>query len=215
MQELVIEYTLGARHPGYRFRPPTDGIDAAVLNAVWRQAMPRGQGWGAEAFAGACSLKGFPAGPNIMAVSQVTVTGQRDELGRRGIRQASVRLLAPAEYLAFLDDRIARLPADVREEAGQRFVGYLWRRILDRALLRGGRRVVLTAPYAGPASWLHVEALALRLVTSPGIRAFEGWGPLTPFTTLALDWRDEGQVVGVPGASAQRGRGASVIDVAR
>lgn len=214
MPDLVIEYALEGKRPGYGFRPPLDGVDERTQAAVWRQAMPRGQGWGADAFAGAQSLKCFPIDGGRMAVSSVTVTDQSDELGRRGIRRAGVSIVPARDYPAYLQARLDALPREVREAAGEQFVGYLWQRIVDRALLRG-RRVVLTAPYTGPASWQYVEALVLRLVTSPGIRLFEGWGPLTSFTTLALDWRDEGQIVGVPRGRLDGARGVSVIHVGR
>jgi len=213
MPHLVIEYATGGKRPGYRFRPPVDGIDEATRSAVWRHAMPRGQGWGAEGFAGARSLKCFPVGRGAVAVSTICVTDQADELGRRGIRRAEVELLPAAAYPAFLEQKLAAIPAPIREAASHQLMSYLWQRIVDRALLRGSRCVVLTAPYTGPEGWQHIEALILRLVTSPGIRMFEGWGVLTPFTTLALDWRDEGQIVGVPSASLRRGRGASIIGV--
>src|SRR5690606_35321416 len=186
------------------------GVDERTQAAVWRQAMPRGQGWGADAFAGAQSLKCFPIDGGRMAVSSVTVTDESDELGRRGIRRAGVSIVPARAYRGYGQARRDARPREVREAAGEQFVGYRWQRIVDRALLRG-RRVVRTAPYTGPASWQYVEALVLRLVTSPGIRLFEGWGPLTPFTTLALDWRDEGQIVGVPRNYLDGARGVSVI----
>src|SRR5690606_41945434 len=68
MPHLVIEYATGGKRPGYRFRPPVDGIDEATRSAVWRHALPRGQGWGAEGFAGARSLKCFPVGRGTVAV---------------------------------------------------------------------------------------------------------------------------------------------------
>src|SRR5690606_24009966 len=83
-----------------------------------RQAMPRGQGWGADALAGAQSLKCFPVGGGQMAVSSVTVTGQSDELGRRGIRRAEVSLVPARDYPAVIQARLDALPREVREAAG-------------------------------------------------------------------------------------------------
>ncbi len=74
----------------------------------------------------------------------------------------------------------------------------MWQRVWDRVLLRGGRQVTFTHPYSGPGAWQRVEALVLRLVASPGVRLLEGWGPLVPFTTLALDAADGGRVVALP-----------------
>lgn len=211
--ELVIEYALDTPRPGYRFKPPTKGVSQDTLNAVWRSAMPRGQGWGADGFTGARSLKCFPVGARLVAASEVHVTGEEDEMGRRGLRRAEIELISARDYAAWLDARLASIPASIREAAGQQMAGYVWQRVLDRVLLRGGKRVVLTASYRGPESWQTVEALVLRLVTSPGIRMFEGWGSLTSFTTLAMTWQDEGQIVGVPRQNIGRGRGASVIEV--
>jgi hypothetical protein len=213
MRRLVIDYALAGTHPGYRFRPPTNGVDRATLDAVWRGAMPRGQGWGAEALAGARSLKAFPVDGRTMALSTVVVTDQQDELGRRGIRRAEIDLILAGEYPARLAERIGALSPAAVDAAGGRLGGYVWQRVLDRVLLRGRRQVVLAHPYRSPEDWQIVEALILRLVTSPGIRVFEGWGPLTPFTTLALGRGDEGRVVGMPQAAARAGRGGAVVRV--
>lgn len=213
MRRLVIDYALDGPHPGYRFRPPTNGFDRSTLDAVWRGAMPRGQGWGTEALAGARSLKSFPVGSRTMALSTVVVTGQRDELGRGGIRRAEIDLIPAGEYPARLAERIAALPPAAVDAAGGQMGGYLWQRVVDRVLLRGGRQVVLSYPYRSPEDWQIVEGLILRLVTSPGVRMFEGWGPLTPFTTLALGRGDEGRVVGMPQNAVRAGRGGAVVRV--
>src|SRR5690606_41939715 len=111
MPHLVIEYATGGKRPGYRFRPPVDGIDEATRSAVWRHAMPRGQGWGAEGFAGARSLKGFPVGRGTVAVSTICVPDPADELGRRGIRRAGCELWPGAAFSAFTQHTLAPLRA--------------------------------------------------------------------------------------------------------
>lgn len=210
MADLILEYALDGHRPGYAFRPPTDGFTRATLDAVWRGAMPRGQGWGGESLRGAGSLKSFRVDDRTMALSRVTVTDQADELGRRGIRRAEIDLIPCAAYQARLHDRLDALPAASRLAAGERLGSYLWKRILDKALLRARRQVVLTRPYASIADWQVVEALVLRIVTSPGLQMLEGWGPLTTFTTLALDWREESQVVALPWGAAARAGAAAI-----
>lgn len=215
---LIIEYALDASpprgldgmRPGYRFRPPVEGFDERTLNAVWRQAMPRGQGWGADALTGARSLKCFPLAGGLVAVSNVVVTDQADEMGRRGIRRAEIDLLDARGYPAWLEGRLADTPAAIREAAGQRLAGALLRRMLNRALLRGGRQVALAHPYRSADAWQVIEALVLRLVTSPGVRLLEGWGPHTSFTTLALETQDESQIVALP-LEAARSPAAIVV----
>ncbi|NJL56806.1 hypothetical protein HC928_17885 [bacterium] len=81
---LVIEYVHEGHQRGYNFTSPTDGYTDAALKQVWRGAMPRGQGWGAEGLAGAHALKSFVLDDGRVALSRVTVTDQADDAGRRG-----------------------------------------------------------------------------------------------------------------------------------
>ncbi len=55
MVDLVLEYVLNSRRPGYNFTTPTNGFSDSTLKAIWQQAMPRGQGW--RHYIGAQSLK--------------------------------------------------------------------------------------------------------------------------------------------------------------
>lgn len=210
MADLILEYVLDGQRPGYAFQQPTDGFSQATLDAIWRGAMPRGQGWGDESLHGAVSLKTFRVDEQWMALSRVTVTDQADELGRRGIRRAKIDLVPRTAYQARLHDQLDTLPAEARLAAGERLGDYLWKRILDKALLRARRQVVLVHPYVGVTAWQVVEALILRIVTSPGLQLLEGWGPLTTFTTLACDWREESQVVGLPRDAADRSGAAAI-----
>lgn len=210
MTDLILEYVLDGRRPGYAFRPPTNSFSQATLDAVWRGAMPRGQGWGDESLHGALSLKTFRVGEQWMALSRVTVTDQADELGRRGIRRAEIDLVPRAAYQARLHDQLDALPAEARLAASERLGNYLWKRILDKALLRAPRQVVLAHPYASVTAWQVVEALILHIVTSPGLQLLEGWGPLTTFTTLARDWHEESQVIGLPHHVAARSGAAAI-----
>ncbi len=200
MPQLTLEYVLDSRRPGYTFTTPTDGLTDSMLRAVWRNALPRGQGW--RAYTGAQSLKCFPLeGGRYAGISEVTVTDQADEGGRRGIRRADITILAGAEYLDYLTLRLAMLPEPAREEAERRLSWGRWRQIMDRAMpgvRRRSSQIVLTAPYTTPDDWLAVEATVLTVVTALRTRLLSGWPAVFPLTTLALDPREEGRVVAVP-----------------
>jgi hypothetical protein len=211
MHKLIIEYVLDGKRPGYNFRPPTDGFDDATLKAVWRSAMPRGQGWGTDSFLGSRSVKTFPIDRSRMAVSEVLVTGQQDEQGRRGIRRAEITVMNHSAYLAHLQARLKHYPKPVQDAAERRLNRFVWRRIVDRALLRSGQQIVLAHPYRHADDWQLVEALILHLVTSKRMRLIEGWGFTSPFTTLALDHRDESRIVALPLDKTGKIRKASVI----
>jgi hypothetical protein len=213
--DLVIEYGLDGGQPGYRFRPPVRGFSEEALRVIWRCAMPRGQGWGGNSYVGARSLKCFPVDAHTAALSLVTVTDQQDEVGRRGIRRAEITLVPARDHLAYLERRLEAYPASVRAAAQHRLPPYLWRRILDKAVpkLKRGQPVVLAHPYTGPQSWQFIEALMLRLVTSRAVRLIEGWGAVSSFTTLALDWHDESRLVALPLDRARELRGVTVIVV--
>ena len=213
MPDLIIEYGLDGGQPGYRFKPPVGGFSEEVLRTIWRCAMPRGQGWGGNDYIGARSLKCFPVDAYTVALSLVTVTDQEDEMGRRGIRRAEITLVPARDHLVHLERRLETYPPSVYAAAHRRLTPYLWRRILDKAVpkLKRGQPVVLAHPYTGPQSWQVMEALMLKLVTSRAVRLIEGWGAVSSFTTLALDWRDESRLVALPLDRAQALRGVTVI----
>ncbi len=211
MGQLVIEYALDSLHPGYRFKPPADGFDEQTLKTIWRWAMPRGQGWGAEIYTGARSLKCFPIDARSVAVSVVTVTDQEDEMGRRGIRRAEVTVMPPDEYGRFLESTLRAFPAPIRDAAARRVSAVVWKRLINKVVprLKDGKQVVLAHPYRDPEAWQVIEVLVLRLVTSHTIRMIEGWGRVTPFTTLALDWREEAGIVALPLEKARERQGGA------
>ncbi len=211
MHRLVIEYILDGKRPGYNFKPPTDGFDDATLKAIWRTAMPRGQGWGTDGFLGSWSIKTFPVDRSRMAVSEVLVTDQIDEQGRRGIRRAEITVMNHSAYLSYLQTKLKHYPKSVQDAAERSLNRCVWRRIVDRALLRSGKQIVLAHPYRHVDDWQFVEALILHLVTSKRMRLIEGWGFTSPFTTLALDHRDESRIVALPLDKARKIRKASII----
>jgi hypothetical protein len=213
MNRLVIEYALEGRQPGYRFRPPTDGVGEETLRHIWRQAMPRGQGWGADAFSGARSLKCFTLPDRRVVASVVQVLDGTDEIGRRGVRRADITLMSPAAYFAFVESLLEAYPAQALDAAARQFGVYLWRRLIDRIVprLKARQQVILAHPYTGVEAWQAVEVLVLRLVTSRAIRMIEGWERVTPFTTLALDWREESRIVAMPLDAARQSDAPAIL----
>jgi hypothetical protein len=214
--QLVIEYVLDGKRPGYAFRPPTNGFDEALLKTVWRHAMPRGQGWGDLAYTGARSLKCFPIDKHTVAVSEVVVTGQQDEGGRRGIRRAEIHIFPAGEYLPYLKRRLESFPETLRLTAYRKLDLACWAQVVDGALPKvKGRapQVIVTHPYAHPEAWQVVEILVLRLATSWRLRALKGWGRVNSLTTLALNHREESRIIALPLDRAAQVRDVPVIDL--
>ncbi len=215
MQTLTLEYVLDGSRPGYQFTTPTNGIGEAALKTIWRHAMPRGQGWGQ--FVGARSLKCFSLDDGRqVAFSEVTVTDQADESGRRGIRRAEIMLLDAEACPAVLTLRLVTLPEAVRDAANSLLTFWRWKRILDRAVPKMRRKhgqIVLAYPYISPEEWRVVEAAVLTIVTSRRLRALGGGPCACSLTTLALDHRDESALVAIPLALARSIKEAHVIDL--
>ena len=210
MHELTISYVLEGARRGYNFTSPTDGIEPDALKAVWRSAMPRGQGW--DQYPGASALKCFPLESGEAAICQVSLTDLQDEVGRRGIRHAEIKLLAPRDYQRALLDRLHALPAQMVAEAERKLYSREWELLFKK--YRDAKKpksivkpqTILAYPYSA-AGWLFVEACLLLLATrstlltnlieiSPAINPFAD--RILSFTTLALDYREEGRIVALP-----------------
>ncbi len=209
--ELVMEYVFEGQQRGYNFTSPTNGFADDVLKVIWRQAMPRGQGWGG--YIGAQSLKCFPLPDNRVAVSQITVTDQSDESGRRGIRRAVITVLPLTAYAAFLSERKRAHPAGIQQDAV--FILENWRRTrllehMTRKISRTGQ-LILAHAFTTNADWLVTEAVMLRLLVSPP-RGLRQDGVL-PFTTLALSHHDEMALVGMPVNKTQQITDGAVVTV--
>jgi hypothetical protein len=206
MPKLVIEYQLDGKRPGYAFSPPTQAFDDQTLKIIWRHAMPRGQGWGRPSYAGAQSLKTFRLDKRRYAVSTATVTDQRDESGRGGIRRAEIDVMGTAAYLKFLEGRIRRYPAALQQAADRRLTHTFWQQVLDKLTpkLKPHRQIVLAHPYVDPGEWALMEVLVMKVATSRRIRLIKGWGAVNSFTTLALDYREESSIVALPLERAQQ-----------
>jgi hypothetical protein len=199
MSSLVIEYVFEGHRRGYNFTSPTKAYDEETLRAIWRGAMPRGRGWGAPQYTGARSIKAFPLPGRQIAVSEVIVTGEQDENGRRGIRRALVDVMRPPVYGHHLTSRLAGYPDDARAAAADLYEHS--RRSMPR--LRYDAPLVVSFPFTTGMAWQVVEALVLMLVSSPTGSLRRQPPPLT-FTTLALDPRDGSKIVALPAAHTDR-----------
>mgnify|MGYP005841336755 CR=1 FL=1 len=199
MQPLVLEYVFEGHQRGYTFTSPTQGYDEAALRTIWRRAMPRGQGW--AAYTGARALKTFLLDDGRAALSEVTVTDLRDESGRGGIRRAVIQVMPPGAYLEYLRDRLARYAPPVRLAVEAWPTWRQRRQLLDRALPGKRAQAVIAYPYTTPDAWEAAEALAIKLALAPWLRGLGG--RIVPFTTLALDYRDESPLVTLPADRAR------------
>ncbi len=198
-EPLVIDYRLDGSERGYAFVTSTRAYREDVTRAVWRHAMPRGQGW--SAYIGLSTLKGFPLPGDQAAFSQVTVTDREDEGGRRGIRRAVVEVMHAGDYSARLQQHFDALAESIQNDA--RATVEFWRK--TRRLQRMPRRqqqsdqLVLTHPYSGPADWQYMAALTLLLVLDP-IAHLRRWTRPIPLVTLALNPAGERGMVALPTA---------------
>ncbi len=196
---LEIAYLTEGEQRGYNFTSiaATRRYADDTLKHIWRQAMPRGQGW--NAVVGAQSLKCFTLPDQRVVLSQVTVTDRQDESGRRGIRHAVIHVYARHEYEPALRTLLTALPDGVRRDADAALAFWQKTRSLERSSgkLRRAGQLVFTHPYSTPADWQVMEAVLLKLTLNPpGVLRTAGIIPA--FTTLALDHREESGLVGLP-----------------
>lgn len=206
MSRLVIEYVFEGHQRGYNFTSPTAGYSDAAIKTIWRNAMPRGQGWGV--YTGARSIKCFPLPDEGIAISEVIVTDQTDESGRRGIRRAAIDVMTPAVFRHHLVSRLASYPPDVQQEAER--LHTQTRRRFPR--LKRQMPLILAHPFADARRWWVMEALVLKLAASP-VSLMRGWDGVIPFTTLALDYRGESRLVAIPADRAQDITDVPVVDL--
>lgn len=214
MSQLIIEYVLEGHRRGYNFTAPPERqretlYSAEVLKAIWRTAMPRGQGWGADGYVGARSIKGFALPDGRVAVSTVTVTDMSDENGRRGIRRAAVDVMTPAVFGHNMASRLASYPDQITRAATT-----LYEQV-SKAIPRRkkGQSVVLSYPFNEARAWWLVEAVVLQLVQNPPHRLRPKDDRPVMFTTLALDHRDGADVIALPTDRAATVEDVPVIDL--
>lgn len=217
MRELTIEYNLTGVRRGYAFTTPTDDIDPEIIKTLWRNAMPRGQGWGDPALVGARSIKSFLLHTGEIALCDVTVTDLHDELGRTGIRHAAIQIMTIKEQQEALKKRLADMPAELVAHAESKLTSREWQLMFRKR--RGEQppasfvkpQTILAAPY-DMNGWGFVEACILLLATratllanlievSPSVNPFADRA--LSFTTLALDSKDETRLIAIPLDKAQ------------
>jgi hypothetical protein len=196
MRQLVIEYVFEGHKRGYNFTSPTNGFNDDTLKTVWRSAMPKGQGWGAEQYVGARSLKCFRLPDGRIALSASVVTGLRDESGRGGIRRTEIEIMQPGEYQERLASHLQTYPASIQATVNRKS-RFGERRKIPK--LKGDNQVILSYPYHTTEGWQHVEALVVKTALDELDKRWSQ-GRIISFTTLALDYRDESQLVVLPQA---------------
>jgi hypothetical protein len=197
MSQLVIEYVFEGHHRGYNFTSSTDYYDDEILKSIWRNAMPRGQGWGDALYHGARSIKAFQLPDGRVAVSEVTVTDLADESGRRGIRRAVIDVMTRSVFHHHLQSRLAGYPQGIRAGAT------LKRRELERSFprLKRGAPLILAHPFRSSFDWWIMEALIIDLAARPPSR-LQNKLAFPSFTTLALTPLDGSQIVAIPQAKS-------------
>ncbi|HLU09749.1 MAG TPA: hypothetical protein VK003_08780 [Oceanobacillus sp.] len=225
MRQLTIDYILEGRRRGYNFTTPTDGIDAETVKAIWRGAMPRGQGWGA--YRDARSLKCFALPSGEVAICETTITDMRDELGRSGIRRTVIDIVTARTYVENLKHRLNTLPQELIAQAeaklSSREAQLLFKKNREakrpKSMIKP--QTILAYPYSAEG-WQFVEACILLLATrstlltnliemSPKVNPFAD--RVLSFTTLALDYQDEGRIVAMPLERVRELDGVPFIDI--
>lgn len=197
---LVIEYVLEGHQRGYSYTSSTHGYSDAELKAIWRSAMPRGQGW--TQYIGARSLKCFPLDGQVV-LSETVVTDQRDESGRGGIRRTVIDVLNPRDYQTALEHRLHELPSEIRARV-DRIPTFTQRLAMNNQLMTHKKdQLVILHTYSTPERWQVMEGLLIKLALAP-ISAMSRWGRIIPFTTLALSPHDESPLVALPADKADR-----------
>jgi hypothetical protein len=197
MSQLVIEYVFEGHHRGYNFTSPVDHYDDEILKSIWRNAMPRGQGWGDALYHGARSLKSFLLPDGRVAVSEVTVTDLVDESGRRGIRRAVIDVMTRSVFHHHLQSRLAGYPLAIR--LGAEFKRDKLERSFPR--LKRGVPLVLSHPFRSSFDWWIMEALIVDLAARP-LSRLQNKLVFPSFTTLALTPHDGSQIVAIPQAKS-------------
>ena len=111
--------------------------------------------------------------------------------------------MQPGEYLESLKGRLADYPESLHRKIvyGSTFLPNP----------RGDKQVVLSHPYTDVAGWQVVELMLLRHALKLASAGLFRSGRIVPFTTLALDYREEGQLVTLPEERARTVKDGHVV----
>ena len=191
LNHLIIEYVFEGHKRGYNFTTPTHAYDDTTLKTIWKHAMPRGQGWGADHFIGSRAIKCFPLPDDRIAISETIVTDLADETGRRGIRRAVIETFRPIAINAYFRARLATYDLHTQNAAN-----ILHNRVYHR-FPNKNQPLIISYPYKGLMLWRVVEALIFQLMLNMP-RQLQNRSNPYHFTTLALDYRDESPIVVLP-----------------
>ncbi len=202
VKKLTIGYVMQGHQRGYNFTTSTHGYADTVLKTIWRQVMPRGQGW--SDYIGARSLKCFELPDGEIALAEITVTDQQDENGRRGIRQAVVEVMPVQTFSHHLKFRILGYPSDTFAFANTAY------EILKNVRIKKNAPLILAYDYKNPRFWWGMELLILKLVDNPPRHLRRLPFPIS-FTTLTLDHLGETTIIGMPATKAAQISDATVI----
>lgn len=198
-EPLIIHYEMQGERRGYAFASPPRAYGDEVVRAIWRHAMPRGQGWGAETYVGARSLKLFPLPDGRFALANSVVTDQQDERGRRGIRRTEIHVYPAQAYDRTLRQHLSAYDERTRQRANDRLTFCKKTNIISKTLprFRGDAQLVMVHKFKGADDWRVMEAFMMMLALDP-VMPMRRWGAVVPFTTLALDYREESRMVMLP-----------------
>jgi hypothetical protein len=116
--------------------------------------------------------------------------------------------MSPTVYRHHLQSRLAGYPSDVQAAAERK------RAAIQRSMPRLKRRqpLMLASTFTTARDWWTIEVLVLKLAAAP-IGPMRRWGDVIPFTTLALDYRDESNVVAVPANHTVHLDGVPIMDI--
>lgn len=198
---LTIAYLTEGPQRGYNFITPTHAYSEETLKWIWRNAMPRGQGW--AAYTGAESLKCFALPDKRIAIAHTEITDQSDESGRRGIRRTTIDVLARHEYRPTLIRRLAQFNAGLQHDADFQLTQWRKTGAFERLSpqIKRAKQLLFTHPFSTLADWRVIEVLLLKIAITPPY-ALRQFGEILPFTTLALAPHEESLLTALPSDKA-------------
>jgi hypothetical protein len=192
---LIIEYITEGKERGYNFTSPTRSYSEDVIKTIWKNAMPRGQGWGA--YIGAESRKCFGLSDGRIALSHMVVTDAQDEIGRRGIRRTVIDVVTPSEYPRVLKTMLDLIPVSIQRDADHHLRQWEQNRAFPSNQIRRAKQLIFAHLYSTYVDWRVVEAVMLKIALAPPSQLRFLHQPFS-FTTMALDNREESTLVGMP-----------------